>query len=308
MKRPMEPPMATQAERLIPQALPHPVRAAQRPSRLVILGHPVNHALSPVFQGAALRAAGLATAYGRDDVGPNQLAGALARLAAEGAGGNITIPHKEAAAALIGRCTAVARRVGAVNTFWTEQGALVGHNTDVDGATATIEALRADARTDASDTPVVLLGAGGAAAATLVALQALGYVHITIVARNTVRAQALSARLSIPARIVSFDAVDHAVSEAALVINATPVGLRDDAFPVAVASLPVRCAVFDLVYRPGLTPWVAACREAGRRAEDGLRMLVEQGASAFETWFDVPAPRATMWQALNAVPPSYIDE
>jgi shikimate dehydrogenase len=60
-----------------------------------------------------------------------------------------------------------------------------------------------------------------------------------------------------------------------------------------------------LVYRPGLTPWIAACRRAGLRAEDGLRMLVEQGAAAFETWFDIPAPRAAMWEALNAAPPTY---
>jgi shikimate dehydrogenase len=81
--------------------------------------------------------------------------------------------------------------------------------------------------------------------------------------------------------------------------------LRDDAFPVAVTSIPDRCAVFDLVYRPGLTPWIAACRHAGRRAEDGLRMLVEQGAASFEAWFDRPAPRAAMWQALSAAPTRY---
>ena len=304
----MGPPAEPTVQRPVQQAVQQPVRAAQRPSRLVILGHPVAHSLSPVFQRAALRYAGLPTTYDPDDVAPAQLAGTLARLAAEGGGGNITIPHKEAAAVLIERCTAVARRVGAVNTFWTEQGALVGHNTDVDGASATIQALRSRDRADASDTPVVLLGAGGSAAASLVALQALGYARITIVARSTVRAQALSARLSIPARIVSIDAVHHAVGDAALVINATPVGLHDDAFPVAVAALPDRCAVFDLVYRPGLTPWIAACRQAGLRAEDGLRMLVEQGASAFEAWFDTPAPRAAMWHALNAVPTTYADE
>jgi len=301
MTHPMEPP----AEPRVAHALPRPVRAAQRPSRLVILGHPVTHSLSPVFQRAALRSAGLSTSYDPKDVAPDHLDGTLARLAAEGGGGNITIPHKEAAAALIGRCTEVASRVGAVNTFWTEQGVLVGHNTDVDGASATIQALGSRERTNASDTRVVLLGAGGSAAATLVALQSLGYAHITIVARSPVRAQALAARLSIPARIVPIDAVDHAVGDAALVINASPIGLRDDAFPVAVAALPERCAVFDLVYRPGLTPWVAACRQAGLRAEDGLRMLVEQGASSFETWFDIPAPRAAMWQALNAVPTTY---
>jgi len=281
------------------------VRAAQRPSRLVILGHPVAHSLSPVFQRAALHEAEIPLAYDREDVAPDQLAEALDRLAADGAGGNITIPHKEAAAALITRCTPAARRVGAVNTFWTEQGALVGHNTDVDGAAAAIRALVPIDATDLSDTPVVLCGAGGSAAATLVALHDLGYRRITIVARTTARAHLLSARLAIPARIVSVDEIDHVVGAAGLVINATPVGLRDNAFPVSVAVLPANCAAFDLVYRPGLTPWIAACRQAGRRAEDGLRMLVEQGAAAFETWFDVPAPREAMWRALHAVPPTY---
>jgi shikimate dehydrogenase len=261
--------------------------------------------LSPVFQGAALRSAGLSLRYDREDVAPELLADALTRLAAEGGGGNITIPHKEFAAGLIARCTPVARRVGAVNTFWTEHGALVGHNTDVEGAAATIRALRASDAVDVREMPVVLIGAGGSAAATLVALHDLGYRHITIIARSTARAQALAARLSIPVHVASMDAVEVVVGAAALVINATPVGLRDDAFPVPVNALPSRCAAFDLVYRPGLTPWIAACRRAGLQAEDGLRMLVEQGAAAFETWFDIPAPRAAMWQALNATPPTY---
>ena len=282
-----------------------PVRAAQRPARLVILGQPVAHSLSPVFQRAALRVAGLSMTYDRQDVAPDRLADALAQLAGEGAGGNITIPHKEAAAGLISRCTSLAHRVGAVNTFWTEHGALVGHNTDVAGATATIQALCPSDVTDARDRSVVLLGAGGSAAATLIALHDLGYRRITIVARNTARAQALSTRVSIPAQIASMDVVNDVVGAAVLVINATPMGLRDDTFPVAVRALPERCAVFDLVYRPGLTPWITACRHAGRRAEDGLRMLVEQGAAAFETWFDMPAPREAMWQALDAAPPTY---
>lgn len=281
------------------------VRAEQRPSRLVILGHPVAHSLSPVFQNAALRDAGLPLVYDREDVAPDALAEALRRLAAEGAGGNITIPHKEAAAAVMARCTPVARRVGAVNTFWTEQGALVGHNTDVDGAAATIRALLPVDRAAARDTSVVLLGAGGSAAATLVALHSLGYHRLTIVARTAARAHALTERLSIPAEIVPPDAIDRVVREARLVINATPIGLRDDALPVPVAVIPPRCAVFDLVYRRGFTPWVVECREAGRRAEDGLRMLVEQGASAFEAWFDVPAPREAMWHALDAAPPTH---
>lgn len=281
------------------------IAAALPPSRLVIVGHPVAHSLSPVFQSAALRAAGILVSYDREDVAPDRLSDALERLAAEGAGGNITIPHKEAAAMLFGRCTPVAARVGAVNTFWTEHGALVGHNTDVDGAVATIRALLPSSQGEPRDSSIVVLGAGGSAAAVLVALHDLGLHHITVVARTPLRAQALSERLHIPVRVVASDAAVKAVRSASLLINATPVGMHDDAFPVPVEALPAQCAVFDLVYRAGLTPWIAACRKAGLRAEDGLRMLVEQGAAAFESWFDVPAPREAMWHALRAVPPAH---
>jgi shikimate dehydrogenase len=282
------------------------IRATIQPTRLVILGHPVAHSLSPVFQGAALRAAGLTLGYEREDVSPVSLEGRLGALALEGAGGNITIPHKEAAAALILRRTPVARRVGAVNTFWTEQGALVGHNTDVDGAAATIRALVGENPSTLGDVSVVVFGAGGSAAAVLVALADVGCRHVTVVARSVLRARALADRLAMAVRIVPVEAMASVVAGAGLVINATPVGLYDDAFPVPVSLLPADCAVFDLVYRLGGTPWIAACREAGRPAEDGLRMLVEQGAMAFETWFDRPAPRAAMWHALNAAPITHL--
>ena len=278
------------------------IRALNRPTRLVILGHPVAHSLSPVFQSAALRAAGLTVEYEREDVSPVALEGRLRALAAEGAGGNITIPHKEAAAALIPGCTPVARRVGAVNTFWTEQGALVGHNTDVAGAAATIRALVGEDPSTLGDISVVVFGAGGSAAAALVALADVGCRNVTVVARSVARAQALADRLAMAVRIVPVESLARVAGGAGLVINATPVGLYDDAFPVPVSLLPADCAAFDLVYRLGGTPWIAACRAAGRRAEDGLRMLVEQGAMAFEAWFDVPAPRAAMWHALNASP------
>ena len=272
-----------------------------------VIGHPIAHSKSPLIHKFWLTQLGMVGDYRASDVKPQDLERYFAERAADTdwRGCNITIPHKEAAAGLIARCTPVARRVGAVNTFWTEHGALVGHNTDVQGAAATITALCSSDVVDRRDLPVVLIGAGGSAAATLVALHDLGYRDLTIVARHAARAQALSARLSIPAQIASMDAVDVAVGAAALVINATPIGLRDDVFPVAVSALSARCAVFDLVYRPGLTPWIAECRRAGLRAEDGLRMLVEQGAAAFESWFDIPAPREAMWLALNAVPPTY---
>lgn len=278
-------------------------RASVAPTRLVILGWPVRHALSPIMQAAALRHAGIAVEYQRCEVASADLDAVLAGLTRERAGGNVTIPHKKAVAARVDRCTVVAERVGAVNTFWVDDGCLIGHNTDVAGATVTIRALVANKADAASDTPVVVLGAGGASAATLVALHDLGFRDIAVVARTVARAHALVDRVAVDARVVAVTGADDVIARAGLVINATPVGLLDDAMPIPVGALRPDAAVFDLVYRPGQTSWVRACRLAGHRAEDGIRMLVEQGAAAFEAWFGVAAPRNAMWSAVGAVPP-----
>jgi shikimate dehydrogenase len=270
------------------------VRARERPSRLVILGHPVAHSLSPVFQTAALRHLGFTTPYERCDVAPTHLIETMAILAREGGGGNVTIPHKEAVAALA-QCTAVATRVGAVNTFWHDGDTLVGHNTDVDGARATIRALVPG---DISSVSCAVIGAGGSAAAVLVALDDLGCRDIRITSRTLSRAVALIERLQ--SHATAFADPERALDGATLVINASPVGMTDNAMPVAPAQLAVGAAVLDLVYRPHLTAWVRACRAAGHPAEDGARMLLEQGAAAFECWFGVEAPRAVMAAALHA--------
>src|SRR5512133_543870 len=111
------------------------------PGRLVLLGHPVSHSLSPRFQNAALRAAGIPLRYEALDVAPDALAATLSELAGQHACGNVTIPHKEGVAALCVRRSALAQRCGAVNTFWHEDGDLVGDNTDVGGVDAVAQAL-----------------------------------------------------------------------------------------------------------------------------------------------------------------------
>ena len=107
----------------------------------------------------------------------------------------------------------------------------------------------------------------------------------------------LAARFGTTVEVV--DSVEHALAGAALVVNATPVGLKDDALPVPVSALPPDAAVFDLVYRANETAWVRAAREAGHRAADGEGMLVEQGALSFERWFGVTPDRGAMWRALH---------
>jgi shikimate dehydrogenase len=264
------------------------------PRRLVLLGHPVAHSISPRIQNAALRAAGLGLEYSALDVPPLALDDVLAMLAAEGAAGNVTIPHKEAVAVRCTRLTALARRVGAVNTFWHEDGRLVGDNTDVGGLDATVRALLGDAMRGAR---VALIGAGGGAAAVLAAAEGWGGARVLVHNRNMTRARQLAARFEPIA--ATAPSVEDALRGATLVVNSTPIGMRDADFPVPIELLPQGAAVFDLVYRAGETAWVTAARAAGHPAADGMGMLVEQGALAFSRWFGVEPDRDAMWRAMH---------
>lgn len=264
------------------------------PGRLVLVGHPVAHSLSPALQNAALRHAGLPIVYEAIDVLPRALDDAVRRLVSARAGGNVTIPHKEAMAAHCARLDSVAERVRAVNTFRvTEDGALEGTNTDVGGFDALAReagALRAGAR-------VAVLGAGGSAAAVLTALERWSGARVSLFNRTATRAVALASRFAIVDNVATTAA--KAVSDATVVVNATSLGLREtDQLPVPVEDLPVGAVALDLVYRRGETAWVRAARGRGHAAADGFCMLLEQGALAFEWWFGIAAPRDVMRTAL----------
>jgi shikimate dehydrogenase len=266
--------------------------------RLVLVGHPVAHSLSPRFQNAALRAAGLALAYDAVDVPPAALGRTLEALGAERAAGNVTVPHKEAVADRCARLTPLAESAGAVNTFWHDAaGRLVGDNTDVGGFD---EAVRALVSPDATAQRVALVGAGGSAAAVVAAVAAWPGASLTVWSRTPARARALASRSPHHARASA--TLDHALDGATLVVNATPLGLRPgDPFAVPIAGLPDGCAVLDLVYAAARTPWVRAAAAAGHPADDGLAMLVAQGALAFRRWFGRDADREAMWTALAEI-------
>lgn len=265
-----------------------------RPARLVLIGSPVAHSLSPTFQNAALESAGLPLRYEALDVAPEAFDRALDELAREGAAGNVTVPHKEPAYRRCTRHTVIAERVAAVNTFWTDAGALCGDNTDVGGF---LHALRAVAD-DRAVARVALLGAGGSAAAVCAAAEELHAREVRIVARGADRARTLAGRFPRVAR--ACESLDDALAGCDVVVNATPLGLRDDdALPAPIESIPRRALVVDLAYRPEETAWVRAARDAGRVAADGLSMLLEQGALSFERWFGFAPDRAAMRRAIR---------
>ena len=265
----------------------------KRPRRLVLLGRSLGHSLSPRFQNAALRRAGLEITYETLDVAPSALDRTLEVLGREEAAGNVTIPYKEQVFERCDRLTPTARRAGAVNTFWFEHGELVGENTDVGGFASAAEQLLGDAPHEAT---IGVLGAGGAAAAVLTAVERWSDCRVLVQNRTAERSDALCARFSSVARSSDVEEIAHTAD---LVVNATSVGLRDDALPIDPALLQPEAAVLDIVYRPGGTHLVQAARALGLRAADGLVMLVEQGALAFERWFGFPPDRDAMWAALR---------
>lgn len=247
-----------------------------------------------MLQGAALARAGLDITYEAMDVAPQRLEHEIRALVAEGAAGNATIPHKEALAALCDRLTPTAGLAEAVNVWWVEDGELVGDNTDVAGFHTLARRVLG---CPPSCERVALIGAGGAAAAVLTAIGDWPDSRVRVYNRDLARAVRLCSRYADVARAVSV--MEEALAGATMVVNATPIGLLDEGFPLAIDRIPERAAVIDLVYRQGDTPWVRAARERGHRAGDGLAMLVEQAALSFQRWFGREPNRQSMWAAVT---------
>jgi shikimate dehydrogenase len=264
------------------------------PGRLVLIGNPVGHSLSPTFQNAALRASGIPLDYEALDVSKSGLHPLLQSLKKVSAAGNVTIPHKFSVSERCDELTELAARVGAVNTFWFESGRLHGDNTDVGGFDVAARGLLGG---DPSGARIVLLGAGGAAAAVLAAAEAWEGATVSIIARNGARAEALAQRFPDVARVET--SAKRIVGDATLIVNATPVGQREDEQPLDVAIIPRSTAVMDMVYARGGTAWIKAARARGNRAADGLTMLLEQGALSFQRWFGIEPDREAMRQSLQ---------
>ena len=258
---------------------------------LAVLGDPVEHSLSPAMHNAAFRALGLDAVYVALRCSGAALPGLLSACAAVGGAGNVTLPHKEAAERCLARKTDLCARVGACNTFWTEQGALVGDNTDVAGVLASLKQLGADGADR-----WLLIGTGGAARAVAVAAaQARAELHV--LSRDAARAGVFAEWAT------SRGARAQAARGALLpevAINATPLGLKEaDPLPLDPAKAQRLRAALDLVYAPGETRWVRALRDAGVAARDGREMLLQQGVAAFSRFFpETQAPKEVMGAAL----------
>ena len=271
---------------------PEPDAASRGPRRFVLLGDPVSHSLSPRIHNAAFRELGLDAVYSAVRCGRAAVAEHMRSVA----GGNVTVPHKRVAADAIGRASNAVRATGACNTFWLERGTLRGDNTDVAGFDRALRELVGHPK----DAQVLLIGAGGAAAAALYALLTAGIAHVTVLNRTPRRAKEMVARVAPHDERVRLGADGVLLPAYDIAVNATTLGLRpDDPLPLAPGPTTVD-AVFDMVYSAKETPWVRAARAAGIPAMDGKAMLLYQAAAAFERWWDRSAPLEAMRAALES--------
>lgn len=262
-----------------------------------VLGDPVAHSRSPEMQNAAFARAGVDGVYVALRATERTFEGLVRGLARAGGGGNVTLPHKERLFAMADRAAPDAHRTGAANTFWAEDGELVVDNTDVYGCRGALDDL---APTGLAGSSALVLGAGGAARAAVVALLGAGAGRVVVRNRTPERAARLVADLG-DARV---SVAEGPIGSVGLVVNATSLGLAaGDPLPMPPAELAATGArlALDLVYaaRTGGTPWVAAAREAGVHAADGRGLLLHQGARAFERWWRREAPLDAMREALE---------
>ncbi|ADJ25549.1 shikimate 5-dehydrogenase [Dehalogenimonas lykanthroporepellens BL-DC-9] len=265
---------------------------------LGLLGDPVAHSVSPAMHNAAIDRLGLDYVYLAFRVTPAGLAGALNGVRALGIRGvNLTIPHKTAALGLLDEVDEAARRVGAVNTVVNDAGRLTGYNTDIAGFLA---ALKKHGFAPAGQKAVVL-GAGGAARAVVFALRDAG-AEVVIANRSIEKADTLAADTGATAVSTTETELQKALDGAGLLVNATPVGLFPDTgvTPVPGSLLHPGLTVFDTIYRPRRTRLLTEAEAAGCRVIDGLDMLVEQGATAFELWTGQSPDRAVMLRSAAA--------
>ncbi|MDP1792992.1 MAG: shikimate dehydrogenase, partial [Acidimicrobiales bacterium] len=261
-----------------------------------VIGDPVRHSLSPVIHNAAFAEAGLDWAFVAFEVCEGDAAAAITGARALGVDGlSVTMPHKGAVIEALDRLSPTATRLGAVNAIVREGTEFVGHSTDGPGL---VDALAYDEGFAPEGKRCVVVGAGGAARAVVLALADAGADEVVVINRTHANAELAAALAGRNGRVGT--ASD--VRDADLVVNATPLGMTGGAeLPAVDPSLfHSNQLVVDLVYAPPVTPTIQAARAAGAHAVGGLGMLVHQAAHAFTLWTGQEAPLPAMSAAAMA--------
>ena len=272
--------------------------------RVGIIGYPIGHSISPVFQQAALDYHSLDARYEAWEVDPQSLPQFIQGLRSpETWGINVTVPHKEAVMPHLDHVDEWARWGGAVNTVVNEGDRLSGYNTD---GTGFLRALEEYGHFSPEGKRVLILGAGGSAKGVALALARRGAAAITIANRTLGRAQSLAELLrdhGPKAVAISLDDSREAAAQSDLLVNCTSLGMvhgpGENSSPVHAGDIPSQALVYDLVYNPAETPLLRDAAGAGAATLGGLPMLVYQGAASFELWTGKKAPVEVMLRSAR---------
>ena len=256
-----------------------------------VIGNPIAQSKSPLIHKHWLGLLDIEADYLRTRVAPADLTAFLQERRADEdwRGCNVTVPHKEAVVPLIDELDESAAAVGAVNCIVPREGRLIGFNTDIDGIAAALDGTELEERS------AILIGAGGAARAAVAYLAGRNLDKLTVLARDPVKAESL--RVLAPRIAFDFQPLEggNGPADRAAIINASPLGMVGSAampggLLAAVAARASGATVFDMVYSPLETPFLASGRAAGGNTVDGLTMLIGQAQRAFELFFDQLAP------------------
>ena len=277
---------------------------------LGLIGWPVSHSLSPKLHNAALQANGIMGEYCLYPINPQEpekLLNILSKVrSGEITGLNVTIPLKQSVIPLMDELTDTSRSIGAVNTIYSKDGRLYGHNTDAPGFTADLK--ENCVFQNYSGKKVIVLGAGGSARAVVWALRQMSCL-VTIASRDPAQGRSLIGEFQRHSNNMEINSIslDHKslkplLGNTNIVINTTPVGMfpniNESPWPNGL-PLPGGAFIYDLIYNPSKTNLVTTAHQMGLRAVNGLGMLVEQAALAFEIWTGISAPRNVMVSAVK---------
>lgn len=275
---------------------------------LGVIGHPIEHSLSPLMHNAALTKLGLDYVYLPFPVAPENLTTAIAGFASIGVVGfSITIPHKQAILPLLSEISPIAQAIGAVNTVVNKGNKWLGTNTDVEGF---IAPLQTTYHQDWSQKKAVILGNGGAARAVVAGCIQLGLAEIHVVGRNLQKLQVFkqswqNSPFADKFQVHEWTELPNLLHQANLLVNTTPIGMYPHVEQSPLSSqemsyLPGDAIAYDLIYIPKPTKFLHLAQKQGIVTIDGLEMLVQQGAAALKIWLqEETVPVTQMRQALQ---------
>ena len=278
-----------------------------KPEIIGIIGYPLGHTLSPVFQNVALEHHGIDASFTAWPVAPDELAAKVESFREPGfIACCVTLPHKQAVMPMIDELADTAEAVGAVNWIVNDDGKLIGHNTDAAGF---FRALTELGGFKVAGSNVVVAGAGGAARAIVHALVTADACCVTVANRTLERAETLIADFEsvsdakLTAIELSREEIEPIAADVDLWVNTTSVGMAGgpapDQSPIPADLIRDGQAGYDAVYAPPLTPFLLAVQDAGGTALGGITMLVLQGAVGFELATAKPAPVDEMFAAVD---------